>query len=163
MLKRVAVLGAGDAFYKSILSAAEGTEAEVLGLPAGAELPAATSAVLCGAGDPAGMVEAALRMGERNEEMLKLLAMAIDCREGFLTNSSLRVMEHASRFAQALGLSPDDQLTLERGALVRDVGKIEIPNDVLLKEDVLSYDDWTSLQRHPHLGADLVRGTGAAK
>lgn len=91
------------------------------------------------------------------DSTLYLLAEAIDCRESFRPGSSQRVVEHATRFAQVLGLRSDEQITLERGALLRDIGKLKIPNEVLLKNGLLDYDEWNLIQAHTHIGADLVK------
>ncbi|MBN2308054.1 MAG: HD domain-containing protein, partial [Candidatus Hydrogenedentes bacterium] len=66
-------------------------------------------------------------------------------------------------FGKALKLSADDQLLLERAALVRDVGKLKIPNRILLKDSVLTYDEWSMLRKHTRLGASLLEGTPALK
>lgn len=93
---------------------------------------------------------------------LLLLSSAIGCREGIPLGSAERVRAHAVRFGEALGLSAAALLVLERGALLRDIGKLKIDNDVLLKKSVLSYDDWLLLQQHTTLGVELLeeRGVG---
>lgn len=121
------------------------------------DLPQSTDAILV-AGDSAAL-DAAVVFAQRHEALLILLAEAIDCREQFKPGSSQRVVEHAARFAKALGLSPDDQITLERGALLRDIGKLKIANDVLLKDTLLTYDEWKLIYSHPGIGADLVAQT----
>jgi len=94
------------------------------------------------------------------DTLIGLLADAIDCREGIAMGGSRRLCDHATRFAQALGLSLEDQFTLERGAMLHDIGKLCIPNDVLLKNTVLTYDEWMLVQRHTELGARLLRDRG---
>jgi len=94
------------------------------------------------------------------EAHLILLAEAVDSREGLAQGSSERMRDHATRFAAALGLSADEQSALERGALLHDVGKILLNNEVLLKKAVLSYDDWLLLQAHTSMGADLLQEHG---
>lgn len=93
---------------------------------------------------------------ERHTAALELLADAIDSREQFNPGSSLRVLDHASRFATAMGLSADDRVAFERGALLRDIGKLRVPNDVLLKHSLLTYDEWRLLQAHTVFGSDLA-------
>ena len=102
------------------------------------------------------LIEAASILCGRNLAVLALLSEAIDCREGLVRGSSMRLVEHAGRFAEVLGLGAEDRLSLERAALLRDIGKLRILNDVLLKPDLLTYDEWAVIQRHPHFGADLV-------
>ncbi len=99
----------------------------------------------------------------RDDRILGLLADAIGCREGLPLGASERVREHAERFGKALGLSPGDQASLERGALLRDIGKIQIPNAVLLKQGILDYDEWVLLQGHSALGAALLEERGVLK
>ncbi len=125
---------------------------------AGGALPVATVALVSAQCDDA-LLAAAQSLGARTEELLYLLAEAIDSREGFSRNTSRRVQEHASRMAMALNLSPEDRLLLERAALLRDIGKLHISNEVLLKRDVLTYDEWTLIQQHAHLGAELLLET----
>jgi len=156
MLKRVAVLGKDEAFQQSISRAAKGKDIEAVAVKSAAKLPAATAAVMGDDGSASALVKIALALGERQEQLLELLAEAIDCREGFLPGSSARVRDHATRLARALKLSADDQLTLERAALVRDIGKLKISNEVLLKDDVLTYDEWRLIHSHAGIGADLI-------
>ena len=103
---------------------------------------------------------AAGNSSEISEALLVLLSDAIGCREGIPLGASERVRAHAARFAVALGLSEEEQCVLERGAFLRDIGKLKIDNDVLLKKSVLSYDDWLLLQRHTHLGVELLEERG---
>jgi putative two-component system response regulator len=94
---------------------------------------------------------------KNQEDLLHLLAEAIDCREDLTSGSSRRVRDHATRFAQALSLSARDRGTLERGALLRDIGKLRISNCVLLKFDLLTHAEWDTIHQHTHLGGDLVK------
>jgi response regulator RpfG family c-di-GMP phosphodiesterase len=95
-------------------------------------------------------------LAARHVAILELLAEAIDSREQFNPGSSVRVLDHAGRFADELGLDPADRVVFERGALLRDIGKLRVPNDVLLKHSVLTYDEWRLLQAHTVFGADLA-------
>ncbi len=100
--------------------------------------------------------QAILRAAATHEALLGLLADAIDCREGIALGGSRRVCDHATRFARALGLNSEEQILLERGALLRDIGKLSISNEVLLKNKVLTYDEWILLQQHTCLGVKLL-------
>jgi len=162
MLRRIAYVGKDKAQYKRLVRAAKDAQVQVISVDVEG-IPPSVTAIVADGESAAPALKAALAMGECNEELLRLIAEAVDCREGFSEGASVRVMEHATRFAVAIGLSPEDRLTLERGALVRDIGKIRIPNRVLLKEGVLTYDEWRMLQEHPHLGAEIVAKTRALK
>jgi HD-GYP domain-containing protein (c-di-GMP phosphodiesterase class II) len=164
MLKRVALMADSEGLCRSARNAASDKEdVQVLRITPDMAVPAGTALLLADPESAEAAVNAAFLVGTWNEELLNFLADAIDCRESFLPGSSHRVMEHATHFALALGLSPDDRLTLERGALVRDIGKIGIPNEVLLKQGVLTYDEWRLLQQHPHLGEEMVTQTGVLR
>lgn len=102
-------------------------------------------------------------MLKASEDTLTLLAEAIDSREELAPGSSLRVMDHAVRFGKALKLSAKDLRTLERGALLRDIGKIRIPNSVLLKYTILTHDEWDMIRKHTHLGGAIVKKVPSLK
>ncbi|MEX2015598.1 MAG: HD domain-containing phosphohydrolase [Candidatus Hydrogenedentales bacterium] len=156
MLKRIAVIAENGVDSAELEAALNDVNCQCVSVTSGGALPPAT-AVAVGSGAVGAIVAAAQALGDRQEALLRLLATAIDCREFYPPGDSLRVMEHASRFATALGLSADERLALERGALLRDIGKLDIPNEVLLKQDLLSYEDWQFVRRHTHIGGDMVR------
>jgi HD-GYP domain-containing protein (c-di-GMP phosphodiesterase class II) len=60
----------------------------------------------------------------------------------------------------AVGLNPDQIMALGMGALLHDVGKVNVPLDVLQNVGPLSPDQWRVIQRHPVEGAGMVFGTG---
>ena len=155
MLKRIAVLGKKDSLAKSIQKKVTNGDIEVVHIAAGEPLPPGTSAVVSDEGVD-GLIKAASILGTRTEEILELLSDAIDCREQFNPGTSRRIVQHAARFADALGLSSDEKLTLERGALVRDIGKLKIHNDILLKKTLLSHGDWSTIRQHTKIGSVLV-------
>lgn len=154
MLKRIAVIVDGDLDPKLSKAA---TVAGIQLKPTGADdtLPAGAGALL----GPLSVSTLALA-GEQaaaHDTLLVLLAEAVDSREGLVKGSSERMRDHATRFAKALKLSDDEQYALERGALLHDIGKILLTNDVLMKKAVLSYDDWILLQAHTTMGVDLLQ------
>lgn len=155
MLKRIAVVNSPE-MLDALSKVARDRNVEVVAVTAQGPLPAATSAVVASPQDSAAVLEAALALGNWNEQLLILLAQAIDCREEFDPDSSRRVWQHGVRFARALSLSPAEQLTFERAALVRDIGKLLIPNDILLKDAILNYDEWELIRQHPSRGAEMA-------
>lgn len=159
MLKRIVVVGENEPLYGFLTKKAAGDNMEVVQVAKDEALPAGTATVVGGAEDADAIGAFADSLGKRQEELLELIAHAIDSREDLAQGTSLRVKNHATRFAQALGLSAADQLTLERGALLRDIGKLKIRNEVLLKYTLLTHDEWDMLQRHTHIGADIVKRT----
>lgn len=157
MLRRVAAIGLTAAEADRLNSTASGKNVELLCIEPGGSLPLATMAVLATTESFEAGFGAAVDLADQHVEILKLLSLAIDVREEFLPGASKRIQLHAARFADALGLSTDERLTLERGVLIRDIGKLQIPNYILLKDSLLNHEEWSMLQRHTHIGAELIR------
>lgn len=159
MLKRVAVVGKDKVLAEALSAKNKAKDLEVVTAKPGS-LPPATAAVALSAEDVAAGLKGAIALGARHEAVLSLLAQSLDAREDFKPGSSERVKEHATRFAKALNLDAEDQLKLERAALLRDIGKMTVPTKVLLKDSLLTYDDWDQLRRHTHAGGDILEKTG---
>jgi len=159
MLKRIAVVDGESSPIDQLAAALAGDDIEAIAYRSGDPLPPGTMAAAPNRSDSKPQAALALELARRHAAVLELLADAIDCREGFPRGSSRRVCEHAARFADALNLSGDERATLERGALLRDLGKIRIPNAVLLKDGPLTFDEWESLRQHTVQGAELVAAT----
>lgn len=159
MLKRIVVTG-DQTLLEALSQAAGPREFEVLALGDGQELPAGTVAVAGDGRDAAALVAAAGALGARHEAVLGLIGEALDVREALPGRSSRRVHEHCVRFARALNLEPKDELALSRAGFIREIGKLCIPNEVLLKRSVLTYEEWITLQRHTSLGAEMLARIG---
>jgi putative nucleotidyltransferase with HDIG domain len=154
MLKRIAVVTDGD-FDPKLSKAAVKSGIQLKSMAANAPVPAGSGALLAPLSTTS--LTAAGEQARAHDALLVLLAEAVDSREGLVKGSSERMRDHATRFAKALKLSEDDQYALERGALLHDIGKILLTNEVLMKKAVLSYDDWILLQAHTTMGADLLK------
>ena len=158
MLKHIGVVGKAEGLEARLQVAAPG-EVLVSQLGGADAAPGMLSAIAVDA-TADGAAEAVLAAASTQEALLGLLADAVDCREGIALGGSRRVCDHASRFAKALALGAKEQLRLERGALLRDIGKLSISNEVLLKNTVLTYDEWILLQQHTELGVKLLEERG---
>ncbi len=107
---------------------------------------------------------AALTAGERAEAMertsallgLRALARAIDAKDPLTRRHSERVSELVGRLALACGWSEERALMLEEAALVHDVGKIGVPDAVLLKVGSLAPHEYAQIKQHAELGARIV-------
>jgi len=153
MLKRVAVVGT-ESVSQELSKAATSLGVLLAPVADSGTLPPGSGATMAPAERASLAIVAA--QAQAHDSLLVLLAEAVDSREGLVKGSCERLCDHATRFAQALGLSEDEQFALERGALLHDVGKILLSNEVLLKKAVLDYDDWLLLQAHTTMGADLL-------
>jgi diguanylate cyclase (GGDEF)-like protein/putative nucleotidyltransferase with HDIG domain len=87
---------------------------------------------------------------------IRALARAIDAKDQSTREHSQRVATLACRIARHLGWSDERVAALEEAALVHDVGKIGVPDAVLLKPGRLTGDEYEQIKRHAALGAQMV-------
>jgi HD-GYP domain-containing protein (c-di-GMP phosphodiesterase class II) len=88
------------------------------------------------------------------------LARAVDAKDGYTHSHSQRVARYAAELGHALGL-PDERLEMLRTAgILHDVGKIGIPDAILLKPAKLDGDEFAVMRRHSELGRDIIAGAG---
>ena len=93
-----------------------------------------------------------------NDNTLMALAAALDVREHNTGVHSQRVADYTLRLAREVGVRDKDTLDdFWRGALLHDVGKIGIPDNVLLKPGPLSEEEWVVMRNHPEVGARMLR------
>ena len=93
-----------------------------------------------------------------NDNTLMALAAALDVREHSTGVHSQRVADYTLRLAREMGVRDKDTLDVFwRGALLHDVGKIGIPDEVLLKPGPLSQEEWVVMRNHPEVGAQMLR------
>ena len=95
------------------------------------------------------------------DEVLALvlrLVSALDAREHETQSHSILVAGYAHRLAAEIDLSPAERVDLKFGALFHDVGKIGIPEAILLKPDSLTDEEWELIRRHPMIGYQILRG-----
>lgn len=98
------------------------------------------------------------RLATETQESVRSLARIIDHRDATTFHHSERVAANAARLSRALGL-PEDQVSLiEQAAGVHDVGKIGVPDAVLLKPGLLTSEEQVTMRRHTQLGAQLLTG-----
>jgi HD-GYP domain-containing protein (c-di-GMP phosphodiesterase class II) len=99
------------------------------------------------------------RVEMRHDAMRALERMAeeVDRRDPYTFNHSQRVAIYTHAIARKLGLSPSEIGLLELAAKVHDVGKIRIPDSILLKPGALEPDERRVMQTHPRLGYDILR------
>ncbi len=90
-------------------------------------------------------------------ESLRALVAAIDARDPYTAGHSERVSRYAVWMGETLGLSREEQKQLELAALFHDIGKISIPDAVLLKAGRLSEEEYRLIQSHPERGVEILR------
>ena len=103
-------------------------------------------------------LQAALRQVERSyEHTLQALGAAIDLRDNQTAGHSQRVCRYSLEIAKAMGWSDQQLGSLARGAYLHDIGKLGVPDAVLLKPGPLTPAERELIQKHARIGFDLVR------
>jgi response regulator RpfG family c-di-GMP phosphodiesterase len=87
---------------------------------------------------------------------LEALGSALDSRDVGTEAHSRRVHGYALATAREYGVPESDLPDLERGVLLHDIGKIGIPDAILLKPDRLTPEEWQTMRRHPEIGKNLI-------
>jgi putative two-component system response regulator len=89
---------------------------------------------------------------ERAEAVLFSLARSIEGKDPYTHGHCERLSQYSARLGEQLGL-PEDQITaLRRAGVVHDVGKIAVPDSILLKPTRLTPDEWAIMREHPVVG-----------
>jgi cyclic di-GMP phosphodiesterase len=105
-----------------------------------------------------GQLQRALQQVERSyEDTLQALGAAIDLRDHETAGHSQRVCRYALEIARAKGLPDAELKNLVRGAFLHDIGKLGIPDGILLKPGPLTPEERKLMQRHVQIGYDLVK------
>ena len=81
---------------------------------------------------------------------------ALDLRDKETEGHTLRVTEMTIRLARALGVGEAELVHVRRGALLHDIGKLGIPDDILLKAGPLTNEEWQVMRRHPRYAHDWL-------
>jgi len=100
----------------------------------------------------------ALTSPDRRVESLEVLSGLLEARDAYTHGHTRRVTRHAERIAMAMHLSPAEVAKVRTAAALHDVGKINIPREILNKPGSLTPDEFAVVKRHPGDGADMLVG-----
>jgi putative nucleotidyltransferase with HDIG domain len=105
---------------------------------------------------------ASLKLAEADAEAtylgaVRALAAALDARDPYTAGHSERVSTFAVAMGEELKLDADAKETLRLGALLHDIGKIGVPDEVLRKSAALTPSEFESIKAHPSAGARILR------
>lgn len=95
-------------------------------------------------------------LGELYHSTVKSLATAIAAKDQYTHAHIHRVQHYAIAVAEELGLTGDEMQAIRTGAMLHDIGKLGVPDYVLLKPGRLSTDEFDKMKRHPVIGADIL-------
>lgn len=76
-------------------------------------------------------------------------ARALDLRDKETEGHSRRVTEMTLQMARVIGMDEEEMLSIRRGALLHDIGKMGVPDSILLKPDALTVEEWEVMRKHP--------------
>ncbi len=89
-------------------------------------------------------------------ELANSLAGAIDAKDPYTKGHSTSVSRYSEALARAINLPEEEVQRIKLGALLHDVGKIGIPENVLKKPGKLEGEEWEIMKQHPVIGAEKV-------
>jgi putative nucleotidyltransferase with HDIG domain len=88
---------------------------------------------------------------------LVALVNALDAREHETSDHSQRVVRYTLAIAQRMGIRDPQLEHIGRGALLHDIGKIGVPDSILLKPGPLTHTEWAEMRRHPEVGYRILQ------
>jgi PAS domain S-box-containing protein len=83
-------------------------------------------------------------------------AHALELRDHETEGHTRRVVQMTINLARTMGIGDDELENIRRGALLHDIGKMGIPDSILLKPDVLDEREWEIMKRHPEYACKLL-------
>lgn len=89
-------------------------------------------------------------------ESIQTLRYTVEAKDKYTRGHSDRVSEFAVLIGKYLGLSEEDLKTLKIGGLFHDIGKIGVPDSILLKTEKLTDDEYSEIKNHPTIGAHIL-------
>ncbi len=92
------------------------------------------------------------------EATLRGWARALALREHETADHSQRVVEHTVQLAQALDIRGEDLVHIKRGSLLHDIGKMGVPDEILLKPGRLTPDEWVTMRQHTEFAYSMLIG-----
>lgn len=89
-------------------------------------------------------------------ESIQTLRYTVEAKDTYTRGHSDRVSEYSVLIGKHLGLSDDDLKTIQVGGLFHDIGKIGVPDSILLKTDKLTDDEYSEIKNHPTIGTHIL-------
>ncbi|WP_096154832.1 MULTISPECIES: HD-GYP domain-containing protein [Bacillus] len=106
------------------------------------------------------MVEGLKEQNETNqlliESFYQTLTTTLDARDPYTAGHSLRVSKLSELIGQEIGLNEETLKQLKTSALLHDIGKIGVKDQILLKDGKLTEEEFNEIKRHPVLGAKIL-------
>ena len=89
-------------------------------------------------------------------ELVETLRLAVEAKDTYTRGHSDRVSAYSVLLGEKLGLSSRKLKTLKIGGIFHDIGKIGVPDSILLKEKGLTESEFAEIKKHPLVGAEML-------
>ena len=103
-----------------------------------------------------GLQRANLELLQAYDTTIEGWSHALDLRDKETEGHTLRVTEMTMKLASAAGISEEELVHVRRGALLHDIGKMAVPDHILLKPDKLTDEEWIAMRKHPTFAYELL-------
>ncbi len=91
-----------------------------------------------------------------SEQVVLALASAVDARDAYTSDHSERMATWAEALARAMACGEEEVRDIRRAARLHDIGKIGVPDSILLKPGGLTEGEWAVMRRHPVIGSEIL-------
>lgn len=105
----------------------------------------------------AGFMKKHQKVKEDHLVLISTLSNALDSRDTYTSGHSNNVSYYATNIALEMKLSDDMIDTIRIGGLLHDIGKIGVPESILLKPGKLSEDEFSTIKKHPLIGYEMIK------
>ncbi len=95
--------------------------------------------------------------GQETITQIKTLIAVINAKDKYTYRHVERVVFYCNQLAEQLALSPEDKRDLIYAAYLHDIGKINIAEEILIKTEPLTTEEWNILKNHPQYAADIIK------
>ncbi|MDD5746826.1 MAG: HD-GYP domain-containing protein, partial [Candidatus Omnitrophica bacterium] len=89
-------------------------------------------------------------------DTIKVLALALDARDHYTHGHSQQVTDYSVAIAREMGLSAEDIDRIRDAGILHDIGKIGIPDAILLKPGRLTAEEYACIKKHPEIGKTIL-------
>jgi len=94
---------------------------------------------------------------ERAEAVLYSMALGVEAKDASMNGHCDRLSLYSQKLGERLGLSSTEIKALKRGGILHDIGKLGIPDSILLKPDELSESEWSVMRQHTLIGERICQ------
>jgi HD-GYP domain-containing protein (c-di-GMP phosphodiesterase class II) len=110
-----------------------------------------------------GLLKKTQELTRVNLEILNLLGNAVAKRDSDTNTHNYRVTFYAALLGESIGLQQSELKSLIQGAFLHDIGKIGIPDAILLKPDKLSHEEFELMKSHVTIGKEIIEDSSLLK